>query len=476
MKGAPEVVLGRCALSDAELGQAHVVTDTLAARGLRVLAVAQRTLPHDELATITRADDEQDADRGEDAGHSNGNGHEQERKEIDVAAHRMRLLGFVGIADTLRPTASDLVAGLVEADRAVVLITGDHPVTASAIAAQLGMPADAKVVTGAELDDLDEAARTELAREGRIFARVSPEHKVQIIRALSDAGRTCAMVGDGANDAAAIRLATVGVGINGRGSSAARSAADLVITDDDLTVLLEALIEGRDMWASVRDALVILLGGNAGEVGFTIAGTTLGRRSPIGTRQLLLVNLLTDMFPALAVAVTPQQNPSDTDDPAANGSARRAVLATRTPSLDRPLIRAIATRGTITAAAATAAWGFGTLTPGTRRRSSTMGLTALVGTQLAQTLATRRHSPLVLATTAGSAAVLVGIVQTPGISQFFGCTPLGPVAWGAVLAATGIATATSMIIPPGHHPGRADMATPPTHSIPRNTIRRIAQS
>jgi cation-transporting ATPase I len=191
------------------------------------------------------------------------------------------------------------------------------------------------------------------------------------------------------------------------------------------------------MWASVRDALTILLGGNAGEVAFTIAGTTLGGTAPISTRQLLLVNLLTDMFPALAVAVAPQQPPPEaTHDPATQRTYRHTVLTAPTPSLDKPLVTAITIRGAATAAAATAAWTIGQFTPGTRRRSATMGLTALVGAQLAQTLATRRHSPLVIATATGSAIVLIGIVQTPGISHFFGCTPLGPVAWAGVLAAT----------------------------------------
>ncbi|EUA56507.1 cation transporting ATPase, family protein [Mycobacterium xenopi 4042] len=102
------------------------------------------------------------------------------------------------------------------------------------------------------------------------------------------------------------------------------------------------------------------------------------------------------------------------------------MLTEPAPSLDTPLMRQIVSRGVVTAAGATAAWAIGRWTPGTERRTATMGLTALVGTQLTQTLLTRRHSPLVVATALGSAAVLVGIVQTPGLSQFFGCTPLGP--------------------------------------------------
>src|SRR3712207_1532453 len=111
------------------------------------------------------------------------------------------------------------------------------------------------------------------------------------------------MTGDGVNDAAAIRLADVGVGVEGAESPAARTAADLVLTDLDLTRLVDAIAEGRAMWSRVRDAVSILVGGNAGEVSFTVLGTAFGGKAPLGTRQLLLVNLLTDMFPALAVAV-----------------------------------------------------------------------------------------------------------------------------------------------------------------------------
>ena len=325
----------------------------------------------------------------------------------------------------------------MEAGRRVVLITGDHPVTARAIARQLGLPADAREITGAELTALDEEDRAKLAADVQVFARVSPEQKVQIVAALQAGGQAVAMVGDGANDAAAIRMADVGIGVSGRGSSAARGAADIVLTDNDLGVLLDALVEGRGMWGGVRDAVSILVGGNVGEVLFTLIGTALGTgRAPVGTRQLLLVNLLTDMFPALAVAVTrnypePEEaeDEADRDAEELHRALPAAMLAGPSPSLDAPLMRQIVTRGAVTAAGATAAWAIGRWTPGTERRTSTMGLTALVTTQLAQTLLTRRHSPLVVGTALGSAGVLVAIVQTPGVSHFFGCTPLGPVAW-----------------------------------------------
>ncbi|HVQ83898.1 MAG TPA: cation-translocating P-type ATPase, partial [Mycobacterium sp.] len=434
LKGAPEVVLPRCRFADSDGDQEHAesLVRSLAERGLRVLAVAQRRWDNG-----TAHDSDTDADA------------------VDAAAQDLELLGYVGLADTARASARPLIEALVDADREVVLITGDHPITARAIARQLGLPADARVVTGAELAGLDEDASAKLAADVQVFARVSPEQKVQIVAALQRCGRVTAMVGDGANDAAAIRMADVGIGVSGRGSSAARGAADIVLTDDDLGVLMDALVEGRSMWAGVRDAVTILVGGNVGEVLFTIIGTALGPgRAPVGTRQLLLVNLLTDMFPALAVAVTsqyvePDETEYQTDEEAeeARRAHRRAVLTGPTPSLDAPLMRQIVTRGAVTAAGATAAWAIGRWTPGSERRTATMGLTALVTTQLAQTLLTRRHSPLVVATALGSAGVLIGIVQTPVISQFFGCTPLGPVAWTGVLGATGGATAISALAP-----------------------------
>lgn len=421
LKGAPEVVLPRCRFEAGDEGRvaAEALVHHLADQGLRILAVAQR-----ELDTV-RDDTTDDPDR------------------VDALATDLTLVGYVGLADTIRDSARPLLERLVAAHCNVALITGDHPVTARAIARQIGFPDDARVVTGAELAAADEDARATLAGSAQVFARVSPEQKVQVIAALQRSGRVVAMVGDGANDAAAIRMADAGIGVTGRGSSPAREAADLVLTGDNLTVLLDALVEGRNMWVGVRDALTLLLGGNAGEVVFTILGTALGRGgAPVSTRQLLLVNLLTDMFPALAIAVSPPEPATDEDsDP------QVSILSAPAPSLERPLVEAIVRRGAATAAAATAAWVIGRWTPGTRRRSATMGLTALVGAQLAQTLVLRQESPLVMATAVGSAAVLVAIVETPGVSHFFGCTPLGPMAWGGVIAAVTATTAVVVFAP-----------------------------
>ncbi|MFG3548305.1 HAD-IC family P-type ATPase [Streptomyces sp. NPDC047725] len=408
VKGAPETVLPACAGPPAHASEA---AHELAGAGLRIIAVARRPLRADERPADV----------------------------LEKPLSGLEFAGLLALADVARETSPALVRGLREAGVRPVVLTGDHPQTARAIAADLGWPEDAVVVTGDELAAADRSGRSRMLRDADVVARVAPEQKLQVVESLRDAGRVVGMVGDGANDAAAIRAADIGVGINARGSAAARNAADLVVTGDDLLVLVEAVREGRALWHSVADAIAILIGGNAGEVGFGILGTVLGGSAPLSTRQMLLVNLFTDLFPAMAVAVT------ETGDAEREAADAGAPLGTAV--LGEPLIRQIRHRAVTTALGATAAWLFGRFTPGTRRRSTTMALCAVVGTQLAQTLADRRGSRLVQVTSVGSAAALVALVQTPGASQLFGCTPLGPAAWAGVAAAITLALVGQRALP-----------------------------
>lgn len=408
VKGAPETVLPACADLPAH---ALEVAQRLAGDGLRIIAVARRTLARGEKAADV----------------------------LERQPSKLEFTGLLALADVPRETSPALVRGLREAGVRPVVLTGDHPRTAHAIAVDLGWPEDAVVVTGDELAAADRTARSRMLRDADVVARVAPEQKLQVVESLRDAGRVVGMVGDGANDAAAIRAADIGVGISARGSAAARNAADLVVTGEDLLVLVEAVREGRALWHSVADAIAILIGGNAGEVGFGILGTVLGGAAPLSTRQMLLVNLFTDLFPAMAVAVT------KTGDPEQEAADAGAPLGTAV--LGEPLIRQIRHRAMTTALGATAAWLLGRFTVGTERRSTTMALCAVVGTQLAQTLADRRDSRLVQVTSLGSAAALIALVQTPGASRLFGCTPLGPVAWTGVAAAITLALAGQRALP-----------------------------
>jgi cation-transporting ATPase I len=416
VKGAPEVVLPLCTcvvdgdgaaprpLDEAGRRAAEETVRRLADEGLRLLAVAERR-----------------------------SGLPDEADDLESLVQELALVGFVGISDSPRDGASDAVRQMAEAGLRPVMVTGDHPATASAIARAVGLPAE-HVLTGAELEQLAEDERVRRAAETTIFSRVSPEQKVRIVEALRGSGRVVAMTGDGTNDAAAIRLADVGIGVGAAGSTAARSAADLVLAEPDLTLMREALVESRAMWHRMQEAVSILVGGNAGEVGFMLLGTAVAGRAPINIRQMLVVNLLTDMFPALAVAVAAEH---DRDSSGPVGSTLGASLA-----------RTVAIRGTATALGATLAWTIGRYT-GRGRRADSMGLVALVGTQLGQTLLTGWRSPLVVATTLASVAVLLTLVETPGLSQLFGCTPLGPVAWTIAIVASLIGTMAAAIAEQG---------------------------
>jgi cation-transporting ATPase I len=351
----------------------------------------------------------------------------------------LTLVGFVAFADTPRPSAEEALRRLKEAGVRVVMITGDHPVTATAIASQLGIPEAERVFTGPEMAGLPEAESMTRIDQSTVFARVSPEQKVNIVRSLQRAGHVVAMTGDGINDAAAIRVADVGIGVSAHGSTSARSSADLVLTDPDPVRIADALLEGRALWASAHNAVSILLGGNVGEVAFVLVGTALTGRAPMNTRQLLLVNLLTDMLPALAVAVAPASQ--------ANGDGSREAAAGPVGSLmGNGLLREVAVRGSATALGGLAAWLAG-LPVGMRVRANTMGLAAIVLTELGQTLLSNWRSPLVLTTSVISIAVLVCIVQTPGVSQFFGCTPLGPAGWAIAAGSAAGATLTAAAAP-----------------------------
>ncbi|WET83004.1 HAD-IC family P-type ATPase [Amycolatopsis sp. QT-25] len=410
VKGAPETVLPRCTqhgdrpMSSDGRDRLEKRVGLLAAAGHRVLAVAEKTLSAKDFS------------------------------EDDVDG--LRLLGFVALADPVRDSAAPAAERLREAGVRTVMITGDHPATGEAVSEEItGRNGDTKVLTGARIDELaDEELDRELA-DVDVIARCSPAQKVRIIQAYQRGGRVVAMTGDGANDAPAIRLADVGIALGQRGTAAARAAADLVVTDDRLETIVAALVEGRAMWASVREALGILLGGNLGEIAFTVLGSVVTGRSPLTARQLLLMNLLTDLAPALAIAL------SRPDSETVPELLREGPSA----SLGNALRRDITTRAVTTTLGASVAWTLARLT-GRQRRASTIALVSLIGTQLGQTLAVGGRDGTVLAAGLGSAVLLAILVQTPGVSQFFGCTPLGPVGWGIALGSAGAASVGGLLL------------------------------
>ncbi|WP_091560057.1 cation-translocating P-type ATPase [Micromonospora pattaloongensis] len=445
VKGAPEIVLPRCGawrrdgrsapLTEADRDGVHAEVERMARQGLRVLAVAER-----------RASARDDLDDGR--------------------VERLELCGLLGLADPPRETAPEAVRRLRDAGVTVVMLTGDHPSTAEAIAGHLGLldgggvaaegggggAADGGgVVTGARLDDADRPEFDAMVGGARVFARVSPAHKVAVVRALRRLGHVVGVTGDGANDAPAIRLADVGIALGGHGTTAARQAADMIVADSRIETIADGVIEARAMWVAVRDALSLLLGGNLGEIMFTLGSSVVAARQPLNARQLLFVNLLTDLLPAITVAVRPPRHVT------AEALTREGPDA----SLGSALSRDVARRATATAVATTGSWLLARFT-GTRTRASSVALASLVASQLGQTVVASRGDPVVLAAAGVSMAALVGAVQTPVVSRFFSCRPLGPVGWGIVLGSAATATALAAVpLPFGQPPGRTGPALPP---------------
>ena len=407
IKGSPEVLSS--ALLDNPSARTEPLTeqiDEMASNGLRVLAVAERQLSPDQAAAAAADPDLLET----------------------LCASGLTPVGLLGLADTPRPMAQAVLEALAERDIGVRLITGDHPATAAVIAQELGIEVTAEqVITGSDWEALSADQRAEAVTSRLVFARMTPEHKVDVVQTLERTGLVTAMVGDGVNDAAAIRTASVGIGVAARGSDAARTAADVVLLDERIEALLDALDEGQQLWRRVQSAVSMLLGGNLGEVGFALITTILTGRSVLNTRQMLLVNMMTDALPAAALAVSPQASTDEVD----RGEAA--------------MWRAIGIRGASTTIGATLGWAMASVT-GTPGRAATVALIALVSAQLAQTLVDS-HDPLVVVTTVGSLAALAFVVSTPGLSQLFGCTPVDPFAWGQGLLGAAVATLVSGVAP-----------------------------
>ena len=186
------------------------------------------------------------------------------------------------------------------------MITGDHKTTAAAVAREIGiLETDGVVLTGAELDRMDDQAMQQAVTRCRVFARVSPEHKVRIVKAYQALGETVAMTGDGVNDAPALKTADIGCAMGRSGTEVAKAAADLILTDDDFTTIVSAVREGRGIYENIRRTVHFLLSCNIGEILTVFASVLMRLPAPLLAIQLLWVNLVTDSLPALALGVEP---------------------------------------------------------------------------------------------------------------------------------------------------------------------------
>ncbi len=281
-KGAPEVILAACtryldkdgerALDETTRQKLLAEAQDMANEALRVLAVAAR--PAETL---------QEAEQG------------------------MTFLGLVGMIDPPRPEARQAIQVCAQAGIRPVMITGDHPVTAQAVARELGLLKGERVVTGSELEAMDEAEFEREVEHIAVYARVSPAHKLRVVTALQKKGHVVAMTGDGVNDAPALKKADIGIAMGITGTDVSKEAAAMTLTDDNFSSIVAAVEEGRGIFGNIKKYLMYLLSSNIGEIGLMAGAAFLGLPIPLSAVQILFVNLATDGLPALALAVDPPE-------------------------------------------------------------------------------------------------------------------------------------------------------------------------
>ena len=231
------------------------------------------------------------------------------KTENSIEENDLIFLGFIGMTDPPRPETADAVSECKRAGITPVMITGDQAVTAKAIAEQVGIcNADGTVLSGPELEAMSDTELRQRVRDCRVFARVTPEHKVRIVRAYRACGEVVAMTGDGVNDAPALKGADIGCAMGQNGTDVAKNAADMILTDDNFATIVRAVSEGRGIYDNIRKAVHFLLSSNVGEILVVFAASVLELPAPLLPIQLLWVNLVTDSLPALALGTEPKED------------------------------------------------------------------------------------------------------------------------------------------------------------------------
>jgi magnesium-transporting ATPase (P-type) len=286
VKGAPEVLLGMCAdqrtaaggTEQLDIDYWHEMTDCLAAQGQRVIAVAARPVAQDHK--ILNKDD---------------------------LYGQLTLIGLIGLIDPPRPETIDAVAECHAAGIRVKMITGDHALTAQAIGAQIGLKNAERVLTGNDIEAMDDAALADAAVATDIFARTSPAHKLRLVTALQSRGLTVAMTGDGVNDAPALKRADAGIAMGQKGSEAAKEAAELVLADDNFASIAAAVREGRTVYDNIKKVISWTLPTNAGEALTILVALFAGMALPIPAILILWINLITAITLGLSLAFEPSE-------------------------------------------------------------------------------------------------------------------------------------------------------------------------
>ena len=414
-KGAPDEVLPRCTrrraaretvpLSSDDRDAILAANDALAERGLRVLALAYREVgdvpPDDQL-------------------------------EDDLI-----FLGLAAIQDPPRPEARDAVGLCFKAGIVPLMITGDHAATALAIARDLRIADEGgRVLTGRDVERMDDGELREALGDVRVFARISPETKVRIVEALRDNGHIVAVTGDGVNDAPALKRADIGAAMGITGTDVAKEAADMVITDDNFASIVAAVEEGRKIFDNIRNFVVLLLSANVGEIILIFGGIVVGLPVPLLAAQILWVNLVTDSLPALALSL-------ERGDPDA---MERPPRPPQEPILTRGIATLTVVRGLVEGVGALAAFAFWLyVLDASDDLARSVAFTAVVVAELLEAHGSRSlyrtikdigplSNPWVVWATLFSFVMMVAVLYVPFLQEAFHTEPLGWPEWTAVWA------------------------------------------
>ena len=311
-KGAFDVILGRCdhiqtaagirPITEEDKAQIKQINRVFSEQSLRVLAFAYR--PYDSTKALTLEDE-----------------------------NHLTFLGLIAMMDPPRVESAQAVADCIKAGIKPVMITGDHKITASAIAKQIGiLNSMDEAIEGKELDALSDEELRNKVDQISVYARVSPEHKIRIVKAWQDNGNVVAMTGDGVNDAPALKQADIGVAMGITGTEVAKDAASMILTDDNFSTIVKAISNGRNIYANIKNAIKFLLSGNTAGILAVLYCSLLALPNPFVPLHLLFINLVTDSLPAIAIGVEPyrkdimKEKPRKMDEPLLSRSFALEVL------------------------------------------------------------------------------------------------------------------------------------------------------
>lgn len=411
-KGAVDVLLDRTVIAPQEKAEIERVNQEFSASGLRVLAFAYRRL---ETAGVDLEDENQ-----------------------------LHFLGLIAMMDPPREESAAAVAECISAGIRPIMITGDHRITASAIAKEIGiMTEGTEAVEGSVIDSMDDEQLRAFVPRVSVYARVSPEHKIRIVRAWQERGNLVAMTGDGVNDAPALKQADIGVAMGVTGTEVAKDAAGMVLTDDNFATIVKAVKNGRNVYANIKKAIQFLLSGNAAGIITVLYASLAGLPVPFAAVHLLFINLLTDSLPAIALGLEPHSDSVMQEKP----RPRKEGILTRAFLLN------VIVEGLVIAGATIAAFHIG-LANGGASMASTMAFSTLCLCRLFHgfnckankaVLFTRTfwNNKYLLGAFAAGAILLLAVLVVPCLKPLFDVAALTP---GLLLCIAGLAFASMIVI------------------------------